>query len=149
MTLSPGSGSTRPPARLHSRHRRFRAHSEKIMQIMDPNLRPRRQGWVRILARRKLQTLSHPTHKDSDQYLSRLLQNIRLKIHDFGNFQEMSPKSEKTQNPNSSARSNQYVFANRQKCVFNTSALEGSDLVMFDAQEFRSISCTFAYMVFK
>ena len=86
--------------------------------------------WVRILVRRKLQTLSYPTHKDSNQYLSRLLNNIRLKIHDFGNFQEMSPKSEKTQNPNSSARSNQDIFVVRQKCVFNPSALEGSDLVI-------------------
>ena len=105
--------------------------------------------WVRILVRRKLQTLSYPTHKDSNQYLSRLLQNIRLKIHDFGNFQEMSPKSEKTQNPNSSARSNQDIFVVGQKFVFNPSALEGSDLVMFDAQEFRSISCAFTYIVCK
>ena len=42
--------------------------------------------WVRIFVRRKLQTLSYPTHKDLNQYLSRLLQNIRLKIHVFGDF---------------------------------------------------------------
>jgi len=102
-----------------------------------------------ILVLGKIQGLNFHTHRDSCQDLSALLQNVRLKIRDFGNFQEMSPKSEKTQNPNSSARSNQDIFVVRQKCVFNPSALEGSDLVMFDAQEFRSISCAFAYIVFK
>ena len=64
-------------------------------------------------------------------------------------FWEFPPKSEKTQNPNSSVLSNQDIFVVRQKCFFNPSALEGSNLLMFDAQEFRSISCAFAYIVCK
>ena len=105
--------------------------------------------WVQILVRCELQTLSYSTHKDLDQYLSRLLQNVWLKICDFRNLQKSSPKSEKSQVSDILEHSNQDMPVITQVFIFNWSALEIWVHLLFNARNLTSILRTAVHILRK
>ena len=93
--------------------------------------------------------MGYSTHKDLDQYLSRLLQNVWLKICDFRNLQKSSPKSEKSQVSDILEHSNQDIPVITQVFIFNWSALEIWVHLLFNARNLTSILRTAVHILRK